>query len=121
MRANGLYITRSLGGLDVPGTKKYYTFDELPDLKIYNTEEDAITYGNPELLAERLKRDKSYNEAYHAKVTSDVKINTEKDKSEVEIAKIKYDAYSNVIKFLISVVTATVTCVTVYNKIQESK
>ena len=116
MRANGLYISQTLAGADLPETKKYYSFDELCELNIYNTEEDAVTYGSPDLIAEQLKRDKSYNEAYHAKVTSDVRIKTEAEKADVEIAKMKYETTANAIKTVAAVVSAAVVITTAIAK-----
>ena len=116
MRANGLYISRAISGMDIPEAKKYYTFEELSELNIYSTEEDALTYGSPELIAEKLKHDKSINEAYHAKITSDVRIKTEAEKADVEIAKMKYETIANVIKTVAAVVSATVVIATAIAK-----
>ena len=121
MRASGLYVSRSLGGMDIPDCKKFYTLDELKELNLYSTEEDALTHGDPSLIAEKLKHSKSVNEAYHAKVTSETKIQQEVNKSEAEIAKMKYDTINNIVKVVGAVVSFAVICATAIAKINSSK
>jgi hypothetical protein len=95
--------------------------DELKELNLYSTEEDAVTHGDPSLIAEKLKHSKSVNEAYHAKVTSETKIQQEVNKSEAEIAKMKYDTINNIVKVVGAVVSFAVICATDIAKINNSK
>ena len=133
LRADGAYVTQYLDGNKIDGKEVYYPLSNLDEAHLYESEEDAISHGNAELLAERHRRERMAMETdlcRTKKETEEVKtfgsvdkLNQEfeltKAKAEAEIKKMAYDGVNNIVKTLGVIATTIVTIIGLFLKFKK--
>lgn len=139
MRANGLYIAHTLNGERISLEDSYFDLESLEEAHVYNTYEEAVTHGNPDLLLAKYKFQQSKAELEHSSMSkedrrreSDIKRELEllklkyenelaERKNQTEQLKSKYDTYTNTTKAIASTAAVCLAIFTLYTKFKSEK